>query len=278
MQIDIIIPTYNRAHTLERALNSIFHQTYTDFQIYLIDDASTDETALIKEKYINDPRFHYHFLEVSQGVSHARNIGVALGNSQYVSFLDSDDEWLPLKLDEQVKHLTKNPDCQFIHSEEIWIRNGVRVNPKLKHNKNSTDLFQRSLEHCLISPSTVVIKRDLFLSLGGFDTSMTVCEDYDLWLKVLVSRDVIYISSPLINKYGGHADQLSIKFVAMDYWRIKSLFNLLKNKEVCSLQKLKITEVIIKKSKLLLSNYKKYNNQIQFAEIEQLLLAHSIIL
>lgn len=276
MEIDVIIPTHNRAHTLTRAISSVFNQSYKQFQIYLIDDASSDESFEIIKPYLSDPRFHYHKLDVNVGVSEARNTGVQLGQSTYISFLDSDDEWHREKLQTQIEFMNENKECHFLHSEEIWIRNGVRVNPKLKHSKVSEDIFNRSLHHCLISPSTVLMKRQLFLDCGGFDPSMVVCEDYDLWLKILMIHEIGFIASPLINKYGGHADQLSHKFVAMDYWRIKALIKLLQNSKLNETQKINVLEMIKSKSKLLLLNFKKYGNMILAKEISDLLKNHKI--
>ncbi|MBY0412539.1 MAG: hypothetical protein K2Q18_00165, partial [Bdellovibrionales bacterium] len=194
---------------------------------------------------------------------------------KWLSFLDSDDEWLPNKLEIQTKHLMGHPECFFLHSEEQWIRNGVRVNPKQKHQKSGDDMFVRSLEFCIISPSTVVMSKKLFDQYNGFDEKFVVCEDFDLWNKILARERVDFISTPVTKKYGGHDDQLSTKFVAMDYWRIKSLVNLYHSHIVNDEQKIEIKNVLIKKSALLLKNYLKYNNLIHFEEIKTLL--HTIL-
>ncbi len=271
MDIDVIIPTFNRAHTLLRAIDSVLNQTFQNFNLYVIDDASTDSTLELITKYSSIQKFHFHQLEINRGVSNARNTGAKLGHAPLLAFLDSDDEWLPTKLERQINFLKDNPAIDFIHSEEIWIRNGVRVNPKIKHSKASHELFKRSLEHCLISPSTVLMKRELYFQFGGFNPEMIVCEDYDLWLKILLSNEVGFIETPLIKKYGGHDDQLSTKFKAMDYWRIKSLIHLLSMPNVNLDQKNIILETIEKKSKLLLSNLKKHNHHTMAQEIIDLL-------
>lgn len=268
MFIDVIIPTYNRAAYLERAIQSVLNQTYQDFTLHIVDDGSTDETKEILAKYIGHSKVVIHSQE-NQGVSAARNLAARNSNSPWISFLDSDDEWLPHKLEAQMKFLQKNPSCQFLHSEEIWIRNGVRVNPKVKHNKGPENLFERSLAFCLISPSTVIMRRDLFNQHGQFDESFTVCEDYDLWLKVLASTEIGFLPEYLTHKYGGHEDQLSTQFVAMDYWRIKSLVNLLGSNIDQSKKELIVAE-IQRKAPILLKGYQKHQNLERFEEVTEM--------
>jgi glycosyltransferase involved in cell wall biosynthesis len=270
MLVDVIIPTFNRAQVMTRAIDSVLAQTYKNFILHIVDDGSTDETQLVLEKYKDHPKIKIYFQENS-GVSSARNLAAFGSLGDWISFLDSDDEWMPNKLDEQIKYLKDHTDCHFLHSEELWIRNGVRVNPKVKHLKSNDNIFERSLEFCIISPSTVILKRELFLKHHGFENNFTVCEDYDLWLKILLTNTIGFISNPLIEKHGGHADQLSTKFVAMDYWRIKSLVNLFKSPSANESQKILIKNVLLKKSELLLKSYIKYENKKSYEEIENAL-------
>lgn len=270
MLVDVIIPTFNRADVMVNAIESVLSQTYKNFILHIVDDGSTDHTQVVLEKYKNHPQVKLHF-QKNAGVSAARNLAANNSQGEWISFLDSDDEWMPQKLETQIEFLSKNPSCSFLHSEELWIRNGVRVNPKTKHLKSNDNIFIRSLDFCIISPSTVILSRELFLSHKGFDEELVVCEDYDLWLKILLQENIGFISTALIKKTGGHADQLSTKFVAMDYWRIKSLVNLYKNPNASDEQKECIKNVILKKSDLLLKSYIKYQNQKSFDEIESIL-------
>jgi glycosyltransferase involved in cell wall biosynthesis len=270
MLVDVIIPTFNRADVMVKAIESVLSQTYKNFVLHIVDDGSTDNTQHVLEKYKNHPQVKIYF-QKNAGVSSARNLAAKSAEGQWISFLDSDDEWMPHKLEAQIKYLSQNPECQFLHSEELWIRNGVRVNPKVKHLKSNDNIFIRSLDFCIISPSTVILTRELFLTHQGFDEEFVVCEDYDLWLKILLKKNIGFVSTPLIEKHGGHADQLSTKFVAMDYWRIKSLVNLYQDKEATADQKNAIKDVIVKKSELLLKSYIKYQNQKSFDEIKKML-------
>jgi glycosyltransferase involved in cell wall biosynthesis len=267
LKIDVIIPTYNRAHLIKRSVQSVLNQTYQNFHLYVVDDGSTDETLELLSVYEN----HHQITILSQknlGVSAARNYGAKKSSSPWISFLDSDDEWLPEKLQVQVEFLKQNPGIRFVHAEEIWIRNGVRVNPKLKHNKQSDNIFQRSLEFCLISPSTVLLKRDLFLEHGGFNEEFPVCEDFDLWNKILATENIGFIEQFIINKYGGHEDQLSTKYVAMDFWRIKSLLELARNHPD---KHQIIHDIIDRKASRLLQGYLKHQQLAKHDELTKML-------
>ncbi|MFZ4714821.1 MAG: glycosyltransferase family 2 protein [Bacteriovoracaceae bacterium] len=266
--MNVIIPVFNRPQYIERAIQSVLQQTYQQLTLTIVDDGSTDETVDILKKYIGHPKVNI-LTQTNSGVSSARNKGVMSLDTRWISFLDSDDEWLPRKLEKQMKYLEEYPHFRFIHSEENWFRNGVKVNPKLKHSKSAPNLFSRSLEGCLISPSTVVMRKDLFLEKGSFNESFVVCEDYDLWLKVMATEKIAFHPEYLVNKYGGHADQLSMKYPAMDYWRIKSLVNLL-TLSIDENRRSLIIKEIEKKTPILLRGFQKHENKIQHDEILEL--------
>ncbi len=266
LTIDIILPSFNRSPLLERAIRSVLQQSYPHFNLYVINDGSTDETDQMMEQFTHDPRLHY-IKQENKGVSAARNLGIKMAQSSWVAFLDSDDEWLPSKLEVQVQYMRKYPTLRFFHSNEIWMRNFVRVNPKLKFDKSNHEIFKRSLETCLISPSTVLMRKEL----AHFDERFTICEDYDLWLKILAVEEVCFIPDYLIIKHGGHADQLSTQYPAMDYWRIKSLVGLLKNSPLNEIQKSLVIAEIKKKGPILLQGYEKHQNVQMASELKKIL-------
>jgi glycosyltransferase involved in cell wall biosynthesis len=224
--ISVIIPTYNRAALVVEAVESVLAQTFTDFELIVIDDGSTDETAARLALYGKALRYER---QERSGVSAARNRGLALTSGQWVAFLDSDDLWLPRKLEIQVDFLAGNPGAEICQTEEIWVRNGRRVNPRLRHAKPSGDIFEPSLELCLVSPSAVMLRRSLVETLGPgpFDPQLPACEDYDLWLRIACRNPVFLINRPLVIKRGGHADQLSRSTPALDRYRIQALVKLL---------------------------------------------------
>jgi GT2 family glycosyltransferase len=223
--VSVIIPTYNRWPLVREALESVLAQSYRCFEIVLVDDGSTDGTSE-KLREIDGPvRL---IAQTNGGVSSARNRGVAVAQGKYVAFLDSDDLWLPKKLATQVEFLDTHSNYQICQTEEVWLRRGVRVNPKKIHRKPSGDIFAPSLELCLVSPSAVMMTRELLVAMGGFDESLPVCEDYDLWLRIAVQCQVPLIPAPLVIKRGGHADQLSHSLWGLDRYRVLALQKLLR--------------------------------------------------
>lgn len=223
--VSVIIPTYNRARTLKKAIDSVFDQDYKNFELIVVDDGSTDSTEKLLLSYANSIKV---IQQPNQGVSTARNRGIKASSGDLIAFLDSDDYWYPQKLSAQIDFFNATPDALICQTEEIWIRNGKRVNPKKKHQKLSGIIFTPSLALCLISPSAVMIKKELFNEFDGFDESLPACEDYDLWLRVTCRHPVYLISTPLIVKTGGHDDQLS-STPGLDKYRIYALQKILRN-------------------------------------------------
>ncbi len=224
LNITIVIPSFNRKSLLRRALHSVYAQTRLPDEIIVVDDGSADGTdIMVKSEF---PNVDYYYQE-NAGVSAARNYGISQSRSEWLVFLDSDDEWLPEKLQQQEQLLQQSPGLLVCHTEEIWIRNGKRVNPKHKHTKTGGWIFQRCLPLCAMSPSSIMIHRDVFKQVGSFNESLPACEDYDLWLKITARFQVLFIDQPLVVKYGGHDDQLSMKYWGMDRFRIQALESIL---------------------------------------------------
>jgi glycosyltransferase involved in cell wall biosynthesis len=217
--VSVILPTYNRGWILTEAIDSVLAQDYKGYELIVVDDGSTDNTREILDTYGQNIIV---LRQTNKGVSAARNRGIAEAGGQLIAFLDSDDLWLPRKLSRQVDFFNLNPAAVINQTEEIWIRNGVRVNPKDRHRKPSGMIFERSLGLCLVSPSAVMIKKTLFDAVGVFDESLPACEDYDLWLRISCRYPVHLIETPQIIKRGGHGDQLS-KAAGLDRFRIQSL-------------------------------------------------------
>lgn len=225
--VSVIIPTYNRWPWVGEAIESVLGQTFTDFELIVVDDGSTDETAERLDPY----EAVVQVIEQGhRGVSAARNRGVQASRGRYLAFLDSDDLWLAGKLEVQTDFMDRHRQYLICQTDEVWLRRGVRVNPKNIHRKPSGDIFRASLERCLVSPSAVMLTRNLFDRVGGFDESLAVCEDYDLWLRIAVEQEVGLIPEPLIVKRGGHADQLSHSVWGMDRFRVCALQKLLRQR------------------------------------------------
>ncbi len=246
MNISVVIPTYNRKHTLPRAIESVLHQTLQPIEIILVDDGSNDGT----KKWIKTTYPAIKLIEQSnQGVSAARNVGIKFAKYKWIALLDSDDEWLPEKLERQIEALQQNPEIKFCHTEEIWIRNGVRVNQKKKHQKYGGYIFEKCLDICRISPSSAIFHQSLLDDAGYFDEALSVCEDYDLWLRITAEYPVLFLDEPLINKYGGHEDQLSKVPDGIEIYRIQVLEKLIQQEFTFS-QKKSMEKMLIRKLKI----------------------------
>lgn len=220
MDISVIIPVYNRVHLVGRALASVYAQSRFAQEVIVVDDGSSDGTGDYVRTYFPQARY---LRQSNQGVSAARNRGIVAARGDWFAFLDSDDEWLPQKLQVQCQALAANPEHRICHSNEMWVRRGRRVNPMRKHAKSGGNIFRRCLPRCVISPSSVMVHRSVMKTVGRFDEAFPACEDYDLWLRVCAVYAVLYVEQPLIIKYGGHPDQLSQRYPAMDRFRIEAL-------------------------------------------------------
>jgi glycosyltransferase involved in cell wall biosynthesis len=252
-KVSVIIPTYNRRDFVREAIASVLAQTYRDFELLVIDDGSDDDTATIVQEFAG---VRYVF-QPNRGVSAARNRGVTVSNGELLAFLDSDDLWQPRKLAYQVAFFATRPEARICQTEEIWLRHGVRVNPHNKHRKIGGDIFARSLQLCLVSPSAVMLRRELFEQAGGFDENLPACEDYDLWLRIAATEPIHLIATPLVIKRGGHTDQLSHRFWGMDRFRVTALCKLLDSDVLSSEQRRLAEDVLHMKCEVLAQGARK---------------------
>ena len=256
-RISVVIPTYNRAQTIMRAINSVLSQTLQAFEIIVVDDGSFDGTKDVLQaqgffsKNTKVPQKKY-FYQKNNGVSSSRNLGIKKANGDFIAFLDSDDAWSAKKLERQLAVLKQNFfRHRIIHTDEIWIRNGVRVNQHKKHEKSGGDIFEKCLTLCCISPSSAMLHRSLFDEHGFFDETMPVCEDYDMWLRLAACETVLFVPEFLTIKYGGHSDQLSRAHWGMDRFRVKSLEKLIHSGSITHSQRELVIKTLIQKLNIL---------------------------
>ncbi len=219
--VSVVITTYNRRAYLRAAVNSVLAQDHPEKEIIVIDDGSVDGSA---DELLGLPLRYVR--KENGGISSARNLGITLAGGDFIAFLDVDDYWKKGKLSDQIA-LMKKEGCLISYTDEIWMRNGTRLNQRLRHRKYSGMIYEHCLPLCIISPSSAVIDRRVFDDVGLFDESLPVCEDYDMWLRIACRYPVSFVERRLIVKQGGHADQLSRRFEAMDRFRITSLAKIL---------------------------------------------------
>ncbi len=245
LDFSVIVPVFNRSELLKRALDSVISQSLAPREVIVVDDGSTDDTA---EVLRSDYSTHVRVIsQPNAGVSRARNVGITASGSEWIAFLDSDDEWHPRKLEFQAKFLAQNSEYQVCHCDEIWIRRGTRVNPKKRHAKSGGWIFPKCLPLCAISPSAVILNQAVFSDVGFFDESLPVCEDYEMWLRVTSKYPVGFVNEQLVIKYGGHDDQLSQAYPAMDRFRIITLLKLLESNTLSKDYRKLTIEVLVEK-------------------------------
>lgn len=258
MQISVVIPAYNRAYSLPRALDSVLAQTSPVDEIIVVDDGSDDGSAALLARDYPAVRV---LRQANRGVSAARNRGISAAQHDWIALLDSDDSWLPHKIERIRAAWRRNPDLVLFHSDEIWMRNGVRVNPMKKHRKAGGWIFERCLPLCAISPSASVLRRNTLDALGGFDETLPACEDYDLWLRLCARHEVGYIDEALIVKHGGHQDQLSRRYPAMDRFRVRALDRLLRAEDLPPAAAGAARAMLRQKLEILLGGAHKHDNR-----------------
>ena len=268
--VSVIIPTLNRIKFIDRAIESVVNQSLYPDEIIVIDNGSTDNTINHIKNYYPEVII---FVESRVGVSFARNKGIKESNCDWVAFLDSDDEWLPKKLEKQMKLINnENNNIFLIHCDEYWVKNRKHKNQKNKHKKKGGFIFDECLKLCCISPSSAIIKRDKLLEIGLFDENLNACEDYDLWLRISILNRILFVNEKLIIKYGGHDDQLSNKYWGLDRFRIYSLEKILTYPWLDSQKRKKTIRTLKEKIIIVLNGAKKRNNKELEKEYEEKLL------
>jgi len=264
--VSVVIPTYNRAALLDRALASVGKQTLQPLEVIVVDDGSSDDTEEVVARSETKPSYLH---QRNRGVSAARNRGTAVARGAWIAFLDSDDAWMPDKLEAQMAAVAETASVSVCHTDEIWIRNGRRVNPGRRHRKHGGWIFRHCLPLCVISPSSVLLHRRVFDTVGGFDESLPACEDYDLWLRVCSRYEVLFVPRALTVKYGGHEDQLS-RAPALDRFRIRALDKLLRSGELAGADRRAACETLLDKIEIYLAGVRRRGRAEEAATLEAL--------
>ena len=270
-RVSVVIPTYNREKFIVNCVQSVRAQSLQGCEIIVVDDGSIDKTYQnLKElgfasRTTAKQSLRYIYQE-NRGVSAARNLGIKEARGEYIALLDSDDFWLPTKLERQISTLICNKaHVRLCHTDEIWMRNGIRVNSHKKHKKGGGDIFLKCLKMCCISPSSVVLHKSVFEDIGVFDENLPACEDYDFWLRYCAKEEVIFVNEHLLVKNGGHKSQLSHQYWGMDRFRVYALEKLVKKADLMPLYRFEAIRELIKKLNILIIGAKKRNND-AFAE------------
>jgi glycosyltransferase involved in cell wall biosynthesis len=229
--VSVIIPTYNRAGILCEAVRSVLAQTLRDLRLIVVDDGSTDDTLRRLGEFA-DSRLSCLPLEHRGMPGRARNAGAAAAEGRYLAFLDSDDLWLPEKLERQRRFFEADAQAKLCHTREVWLRGGREISQAGQRHRREGDIFRDALVKCVIGPSTVIVEKNFFERCGGFREDMEIAEDYELWLRMSFSSPVAYLDERLTIKRAGmqargEAANLSEKYGHIEAFRIRALYDLI---------------------------------------------------
>ena len=217
--VSVIIPTYNRAELLERSVKSVQEQTYKKWEIIVVDDGSTDNTEDIINK-LNDARVRYIKNEKNLGAAASRNRGVEFAKYDYVAFQDSDDMWRIDKLEKQMTYLHQNTDYDMVYCSFLkhYSNGGSLVVPNNQIGEREGDMYATLLVNNVIGTPTALIRRNVFLECGGFDTELRAIEDWDFAVRVARNSQIGFVPEILVDAY---ETQGSISYDGAAYYKAR---------------------------------------------------------
>lgn len=200
--VSVVIPTHNRCDLLQRAIKSVQSQSYTDLEIIIVSDGSTDETEKIVGTLADlDHRIRLIAYHPAKGGNTARNIGIEAANGEYIAFLDDDDEWLPEKIEKQLEVMKSDPEIGLVYTgvQILYVNEVISYNTKAR---NSGDMHTEILlDNFIGTTSTVMLKKDILPYTGMFDINLRALQDYDLWIRVCQKCRVGVVPEELIRYY-----------------------------------------------------------------------------
>ncbi|WP_022851236.1 glycosyltransferase family 2 protein [Limisalsivibrio acetivorans] len=223
-KVSTVIPVYNRPLHIRDAVETVLAQHYKDNEIIVVDDASDAGVYRSLKPYL--PLLRYIRLDRNSGVSAARNAGIVEANGEYIAFLDSDDLWLPFKLRNQIP-LMEQEGTAISHTNEFWFRKDRFINQGNKFKRYGGFIFDKILDICRISPSSLCVRADAFRRCGMFNEDMRVCEDYEFFLRICAKEKVSYLELPAVIKRAVTNDQLSTTIKHIESIRLLALLNFL---------------------------------------------------
>lgn len=238
-KISVVIPTYNREATIGNSIQSILNQTWRNFEIIIVDDGSTDDTYQVVEAFADD-RIRYVYMDQNGGASRARNAGIRLAKSEFIAFLDSDDEWLPTKLEKQMQVMLQAPETVGL----VYCRmRGTRKDgttlicpePWKPAEELQGNIFFTLLEENMIGTPTMLVRKQCLEQTGGFDEGLKCLEDWELILRIAEKRDIGFVDEILVEVHfsdGGvskniKGDVETRCYMIAKYWELMAQRNIL---------------------------------------------------
>lgn len=249
--VSVVIPTHNRADLLPRAVESVLNQTYSNLEVIVVSDGSTDATEDIVKRYSNsDSRVRFIGYSPAKGGNVARNTGIEASKGDYIAFLDDDDEWLPEKLQKQVNLLDNNDAIGLVYTGAhiIYVKEKVEYNSTSKERGN---LKTRILiDNCIGTTSTVVLRKSVLSQSGIFDESLNALQDYDLWIRIAQHSEIEVVPEPLINYYNYRGEK-QVSAVTQKYIDAFEYINRKYEKELNALNEQEICQKLVEQNFLL---------------------------
>lgn len=203
IRVSVVIPVYNSAETIIRAVESVLCQDESSIEIIVVDDGSMDGSAeLLAARY---PQQVIVIRQENRGAAAARNRGIAAARGEFVAFLDADDEWVPGKLRLQTERMEANPEAALCFADMSHWEHGREVHSSYIRERGlgacGGRIFDRLLRECFIFTPTVVVRRGVFETVGPFDEGLRICEDYDLWLRIAERFELVFVDAPLLKRH-----------------------------------------------------------------------------
>lgn len=209
--VSVIIPTYNRAKVLPRAIESVLSQTYDDFELIIVDDASTDGTAAVVEQF-DDNRVVYYCLDENSGANVARNFGIDNADGEYIAFLDSDDAWKENKLKQQIQQLLSSEKYGASYTAVTQLNSDGQLNG-ISNATAHGDISKNLLRGNIVGTfSSVIVSKEVIKVAGKLDPGLPCWQDWEWFLRLSESTYFTAVSTPLTVRYNGGGDQISRSF------------------------------------------------------------------
>ncbi|MCM1495279.1 MAG: glycosyltransferase [Bacteroides sp.] len=206
--VSVIIPTYNRAGTLMRSVQSVMEQSYSEWELIIVDDGSTDNTKdIVKPVLEQDVRIRYIYCPENKGQASARNTGIQAAQGEYVAFQDSDDCWLPDKLQLQMSMMKAHPEYGLVYGQVVYDEGG-KLSVPYPPTDAGTQVFKACLKQNQIGTPTMLVRKAVFDTIGLFDTSLAALEDYELALRITKHFPTGFVAAPVLKAYKS-ADSVS---------------------------------------------------------------------
>lgn len=207
-KVSVIIPTYNRSELLKKAIESLENQSHQNFEIIIIDDCSTDDTAEVV-RGMDDERIIYLRHDTNKGGSEARNTGIKQATGSFIGFLDSDDQWLPDKLERQLKQFEGQPDVGVVYTGVQVVDEHNQPTRKIVPAYKGEILPKLFESNCIDTTSSVLVKREVLDQVQGFDASLPSCQDWDLYIRLAQVTKFDFVKESLVLFYHHSGERIT---------------------------------------------------------------------